>query len=97
MPISKVQDKFRFLSILFLHSTFNIEKNCVSTILKTIHCKTINSECLVPQDIREGRVSQQLTFIKCAHVSSIVMEANHNGAVLPDSIEITQSKRPLAW
>ena len=51
------------------------------TILKAINREMINSECLVPQDLREGRVSWQLTFIKCAHVSSIVTEANHKGAV----------------
>ena len=73
MPIAKVQEKFTFFSILFLHSIFNIEKKCVLTILKAINRKTINFECLVPQDI--------LNFMKCAHVSSIVTEANHKGAV----------------
>ena len=56
MPIAKVQEKFRVFQI-FLHSIFNIGNRCVLTILKTIDRKTINSECLVPQDMREGRVS----------------------------------------
>ena len=34
MPIAKVQEKFRFFSVLFLHSIFNIEKKGVLTILK---------------------------------------------------------------
>ena len=38
--------------------------------------KTINFKCLVPQDMQEGRVSQQLTFMKCAHFSNIVTQAN---------------------
>ena len=56
MPIAKVQEKFRFSSILLSHSTFNIEKKCVLIILKAINRETIDSECLVPQDIRDGRV-----------------------------------------
>ena len=51
------------------------------TILKAITRKTIKTEGLVPQDMRECRVHHQLTFMKCVHVSSIVTEANHNGAV----------------
>ena len=51
------------------------------TILKAINRKTINSECLAHQDMQEGRVSWQFTSMKCAHVSSIVTEVNHNGAV----------------
>ena len=43
--------------------------------------KTIKTECLVPEDTRECRVHQQLTLMKCAHVSSIVTEANHSGVV----------------
>ena len=57
MPIAKVQVKFTFFSILFLHSILNIEKKCVLPILKAINRETIKSECLVPQDMREGRVS----------------------------------------
>ena len=36
MPIAKVEEKFRFFSIIFLHSIFNIEKKCVSTVFKVI-------------------------------------------------------------
>ena len=77
MPIAKVQEKFRFFSVLFLHSTFNIGKKCVLTILRAINRKTINSECLVPQDMREDRVSQELTLMKCARVSNIVKPGFH--------------------
>ena len=68
MPIAKVQEKFKIFSIFFLRSIFSIEKKCVLTILKAINRKMVNSEYLVPQDMREGRVSWQLTFMKCAHV-----------------------------
>ena len=63
MPIAKIQEKFRFFSVLFLHSIFNIEKNCVLTIFKAINYKTINSECLVPQDMREGRYGFLATYL----------------------------------
>ena len=44
--------------------------------------KPIKFECLVPQDMRECRASHQLNFMKCAHISRNVTDANHNGAVL---------------
>ena len=81
MPIAKVKEKFRFCFFLFLHSIFSIEKKCVLTILKAINHKTINSKHLVAQDMREGRVSWQITFMKCSHILSIVTETNHKGAV----------------
>ena len=63
MPITKVQEKLKYFSILFLHIIFNTKKKCLVTILKAINCKTTNLECLVPQDMREGRLSWNvLTF-----------------------------------
>ena len=51
-------------------------------MLKAIdRIKTIKTECLVPQDMQDFRVHQQYTLMKCAHISSIVTEANHNDAV----------------
>ena len=64
--------------IFLLHSIFNIEKKCVLTVLKAVDRKTIKTECLVSQDMRECRAYQQIAFMKRAHVSSIVIEANHN-------------------
>ena len=78
MPIEKVNEDFRSSSVLFLHSIFNIEKKCVLTILKTINLKTVNSE------IRSLKTCEKTGFLSNllpAHISSIVTEANHNGAV----------------
>ena len=60
-----------------------LKKLCVLTILKAMNSKMINMinfEYLVPQNMRECRVSWQLTATKCARVSSIVTEANHYDA-----------------
>ena len=57
MPIAKVQEKFRFFFNSLFTQYFNIEKKCVLTILKAVNRKAINSECLVPQDMRYRRVS----------------------------------------
>ena len=57
LPIAKVEESSDVFSVLFLHSIFNIEKKCVLIIFKAINRETINSECLAPQDMREGRVS----------------------------------------
>ena len=55
MSIAKVQIEFSFFQFSF-YAVFSILKINVLTILKAINYKTINSECLVPQDMREGRV-----------------------------------------
>ena len=82
MPIEKVQEKFRFFSILFLLSIFNIEKKCVLTILKVIDHKTIiTSNVWSLKTCEKERFLSNFTFMKYAHVSSIVTEANHKSAV----------------
>ena len=78
--LKKSLDFFQF-SVYKYTQHFHIEKKCVLTILKAINRKMINSQCLVPQDMRKGRVSKQLTVMKCTRISSIVTEVNHNGAV----------------
>ena len=50
------------------------------TILKAINRKMINSEYLVPQDMRKGRVSCNY-FYEMWSRFKIVTEANHRGAV----------------
>ena len=57
-PLQKLKNMFRVFSIFLLHSIFDIEKKCVLTILNAINRKIINCECLVPQDLRECRVSR---------------------------------------
>ena len=72
--VKTATEMFQFLFQFSFYVAFNIEKKCVFTILKAINR-------LVLQDMGQCRVHQQLTFMKCAHVSNIVTEANHNGAV----------------
>ena len=81
MPVVKVKEKFRFFSILFLYCIFNTERKCVLTVFKAVNPKTINYECLAPQDMREGRVLSVTYFHKMCRLSSIVTEVNHNSAV----------------
>ena len=77
MAIAKGTEKLRFFLQFSFYTEFPILKR---NVCLAINRETIKTKCLVPQDMQECRVHQQLTFMKWTHVLSIVTEANHKDA-----------------